>query len=181
MADDDQNAGQGGDQGGGQKPEDKKPEDKKPDDNADLLKQVNDMKTLLEKQQAVIEKFKSLGSDPEPPKTDAERIAELEATLSVITKKLEADQNAQREAERKKREAVVDALIKDSPEFKDQREMLLKVDDTVLGLLSKQTKNTPDPQARTGGRQNDDWSKKLALASERRQKQQAALNAIKFN
>lgn len=193
---DDENVGGSGDpkndgegkvkgKGKGKTVSDQKPDEQSGDAGniAELTKKLASMEELVEKQQAVIEKFKDVGKESPPPKTEVERIQELEATLELFKKKLESDQQAKDQAERQKREAAVDSLIKEMPEFKDQRDTLMKVDESVLTLFAKRQANTtPNPISRTGAVpvNREAWQKKLALAAERRKKHNEVLDSIRY-
>lgn len=184
MADKNQEADPDEGDGEGENP-DQNPEENSGDagDIAELAKQLAAMKDLVKKQQEVIEKFTDAGKESPPEKTDKERIQELETTLGLFKKKIEADQQAKEQAERQKRETVVDSLIKEIPEFKDQRDALMKVDESVLSLFAKrQTNSTPNPVSRLGAPlgSKPDWNKKLALATERRKKHQETLQTVKY-
>lgn len=152
------------------------------DDIAELTKKITSMEKLIEKQQEVIKKFEGLGKESPPAKTDAERILELETTLELFKKKMETEQQAKEQAERQKREAAVNALIKEMPDFKDKRDTLMKVDQSVLELFTKQkTGTTPNPIGRIGNPTgNIDWNKKIAAATERKKQRNEALQAIKY-
>lgn len=166
--------------------QDETPEQKPDEANGDvteLKKQLASMKDIMEKQQSVIKKFEELGKESPPAKTDAERIQELESTLDLFKKKMEADAEAQARAEQAKREAAVNALIKEMPEFKDMRDTLMKVDEGVLTLFTKkQSGNTADPRVRVGIPTADkgEWQKKLAKASERRKARNETLQNIRY-
>lgn len=195
MADDDKDskdAGKNGENQNGQeeKDPDKKNPDQKPDnkginagDLAEMTKKLASMEDLVKKQQDVIDQFKNVGKESPPSKTDQERIQELESTLELFKKKMESDKQAQEAAAKAKREQAVDALIKEIPEFKEMRDTLMNVDDTVLALFTKrQASTTPDPVGRVGTVRTSkgDWEKKLALAAERRKKHNETLQNIKY-
>lgn len=187
MADEDKDTGDAGEnEGDGQEEKpDQKTDDKNIDagDLAEMTKKLASMEELVNKQQAVIKKFQELGNDKPVEKTDQERIQELESTLELFKTKMEAEQQAKAQAAKQKREQAVEALIKQVPEFKEMRDTLMKVDDTVLAMFSKHQEGiTPNPVSRAGITQsgNADWSKKLAAAADRRKKHNEILQNIKY-
>lgn len=148
------------------------------DDLKTIKSQLDQVTALAQKQNDIIKALTGLGEN-DPKKSDADRILELESSIKLLSQKLEDDANAKKAAELKARTELVDKFIREQPTYKSMRDDLLKADPTLLEkIVSTTPRTTADPLQDKQDRR-DDWSKKIAAATQRRIKRAEARAAIR--